>query len=256
MKKLILALACLPLATFAFAQSLSIVGVGVAGDKSEEGIPAVDNTLEATYTFSGYMVNACTYYFYIQNNSSQSGTVQVIDVASSNEYAQTYTPTPNLCYKEQCYAPGSNYPDFEIEANGNYYGEPEMDLQLIYEIGSEVEGTGEYRLEFKFEHDEASSVFYVKINNVHASGIASAEVIGNIKVYQDNAGNIVADYGFGNSANRTLSIISIAGQKVFECPINYASGTMALPVNLSKGVYLYSVTENGKMLSTYKFIVK
>ena len=84
----------------------------------------------------------------------------------------------------------------------------------------------------------------------------TAEVLGNLRVYQDAAGNVVADYGFGNDGDRTLSIVSLSGQKVYECPVDGANGTMTLPVDLGRGVYLYSVTEGGQLLSSHKFVVR
>lgn len=262
MKKLLLSLATVCFALTSFAQSLTLVATDHEGTFET---PAVDNTLSGTYKFNG-IADICTYYFFVKNNSSQAGTVSVISLTSSNDYAATHTPTPGLCYNNSCYSVG-NFPDFEIEANGEYRGGTDMstgqpitkgsgmDLQLIY-LGATEEGTGEYRLEFKFEHDEASSVFFVNIDFTNGGSIADASVLGNLKVYQDESGNIVADYGFGNAGDRALSIVSISGQKVFECPVDDASGNMTLPVQLNKGVYLYSVTEGGKILSTHKFVVK
>ena len=130
-----------------------------------------------------------------------------------------------------------------------------MDMQLIYS-GTAEEGTGEYKLQLQFEHDDAPSVFFININFTMGNGVASAEVLGNLRVYQDAAGNVVADYGFGNDGDRTLSIVSLSGQKVYECPVDGASGTMTLPVDLGRGVYLYSVTEGGQLLSSHKFVVR
>ena len=130
-----------------------------------------------------------------------------------------------------------------------------MDLQASW-VGERVPGIGQYRIEFKFEHDAESCVFFVNIDFKNPSGVASAEVLGNLRVYQDAAGNVVADYGFGNDGDRTLSIVSLSGQKVYECPVDGASGTMTLPVDLGRGVYLYSVTEGGQLLSSHKFVVR
>lgn len=98
---------------------------------------------------------------------------------------------------------------------------------------------------------------FITVNfKTKSSGVASAEVLGNLRVYQDAAGNVVADYGFGNDGDRTLSIVSLSGQKVYECPVDGANGTMTLPVDLGRGVYLYSVTEGGQLLSSHKFVVR
>lgn len=262
MKKLLLtlALSVMTLSSF-YAQSLTLVACGGAGS-SEPEVPAdANNTLNGDYTFNGFF-DQFMFNFYVKNNSSQGGVVTVVDVSPSNDLARTYTPLASLCYNNLCYPAGS-WPSFNIEANGEYRGSNTgditqgsgMDLQASW-VGERVPGIGQYRIEFKFEHDAESCVFFVNIDFKNPSGVASAEVLGNLRVYQDAAGNVVADYGFGNDGDRTLSIVSLSGQKVYECPVDGASGTMTLPVDLGRGVYLYSVTEGGQLLSSHKFVVR
>ena len=262
MKKLLLTFVAAALAATSFAQSLSIVATDPEGTFET---PAVDNTLNSTIQFLSGPVQILSYDFYIKNNSSQGGTVQVDSLVSINDYARAHTSAPSLCYNMSCYSPGQVFPPFEIEAYGEYRGgaadfpQPEkgseMHMQLIY-TGTVEEGTGEYKLQLQFEHDDAPSVFFININFTMGNGVASAEVLGNLRVYQDAAGNVVADYGFGNDGDRTLSIVSLSGQKVYESPVDGANGTMTLPVDLGRGVYLYSVTEGGQLLSSHKFVVR
>lgn len=262
MKKLLLTFVAAALAATSFAQSLSIVATDHEGTFET---PAVDNTLNGSFQLSNGPINLFQYYFYLKNNSSQGGTVQVDSLLAINDFARAHTPVPSLCYNSSCYS--GFFPTFEIDANGEYRGgmagyPPQpittgsgMDMQLIYS-GTAEEGTGEYKLQLQFEHDDAPSVFFININFTMGNGVASAEVLGNLRVYQDAAGNVVADYGFGNDGDRTLSIVSLSGQKVYECPVDGANGTMTLPVDLGRGVYLYSVTEGGQLLSSHKFVVR
>ena len=170
MKKLLLTFVAAALAATSFAQSLSIVATDPEGTFET---PAVDNTLNSTLQFLSGPVQILSYDFYIKNNSSQGGTVQVDSLVSINDYARAHTSAPSLCYNMSCYSPGQEFPPFEIEAYGEYRGgaadfpQPEkgseMHMQLIY-TGTPEEGTGEYKFQLQFEHDDAPSVFFININ--------------------------------------------------------------------------------------------
>lgn len=168
-KKLILAIVAIFMASTSFSQSLSFVKTDYDGTYETP----VSDRLVMDYTFAGESLNILQVYFFIKNNSPLSGTVSVLSVETINDFARTHTPSLGLCYNSMYY-PG-NYPEFEIEANGEYRGgmagyPPQpittgsgMDLQLIY-TGTIEEGTGKYKIQFQFEHDDVPSVLYIDIN--------------------------------------------------------------------------------------------
>ena len=168
-KKLILAIVAILMASTSFSQSLSFVKTDHDGTYETP----VSDRLVMDYTFAGESLNILQVYFFIKNNSPLSGTVSVLSVETINDFARTHTPSLGLCYNSMYY-PG-NYPEFEIEANGEYRGgmagyPPQpittgsgMDLQLIY-TGTIEEGTGKYKIQFQFEHDDVPLVLYIDIN--------------------------------------------------------------------------------------------
>lgn len=168
-KKLILAIVAIFMASISFSQSLSFVKTDHDGTYETP----VSDRLVMDYTFAREDINILQVYFFIKNNSPLSGTVSVLSVETINDFARTHTPSLGLCYNSVCY-PG-NFPEFEIEANGEYRGgmagyPPQpittgsgMDLQLIY-TGTIEEGTGKYKIQFQFEHDDVPSVLYIDIN--------------------------------------------------------------------------------------------
>ena len=168
-KKLILAIVAIFMASTSFSQSLSFVKTDYDGTYETP----VSDRLVMDYTFAREDINILQVYFFIKNNSPLSGTVSVLSVETINDFARTHTPSLGLCYNSVCY-PG-NFPEFEIEANGEYRGgmagyPPQpittgsgMDLQLIY-TGTIEEGTGKYKIQFQFEHDDVPSVLYIDIN--------------------------------------------------------------------------------------------
>ena len=168
-KKLILAIVAILMASTSFSQSLSFVKTDHDGTYETP----VSDRLVMDYTFAGESLNILQVYFFIKNNSPLSGTVSVLSVETINDFARTHTPSLGLCYNSSCYI--GNFPEFEIEANGEYRGgmagyPPQpittgsgMDLQLIY-TGTIEEGTGKYKIQFQFEHDDVPSVLYIDIN--------------------------------------------------------------------------------------------
>ena len=168
-KKLILAIVAIFMASTSFSQSLSFVKTDYDGTYETP----VSDRLVMDYTFAGEDINLLQVYFFIKNNSPLSGAVSVLSVETINDFARTHTPSLGLCYNSICY-PG-NFPEFEIEANGEYRGgmagyPPQpittgsgMDLLLNY-TGTIEEGTGKYKIQFQFEHDDVPSVLYIDIN--------------------------------------------------------------------------------------------
>lgn len=148
-KKLILAIVAILMASTSFSQSLSFVKTDHDGTYETP----VSDRLVMDYTFAGD-INTLQVNFFIKNNSPLSGTVSVLSVETINDFARAHTSSLGLCYNYSCYI--GNFPEFEIEANGEYRGgmagyPPQpittgsgMALQLIY-TGTIEEGTGKYK---------------------------------------------------------------------------------------------------------------
>lgn len=168
-KKLILAIVAILMASTSFSQSLSFVKTDYDGTYETP----VSDRLVMDYTFAGEDINLLQVYFFIKNNSPLSGTVSILSVETINDFARAHTPSLGLFYNSILYT--GNFPEFEIEANGEYRGgmagyppQPitagsRMGLQLIY-TGTIEEGTGKYKIQFQFEHDNVPSVLYIDIN--------------------------------------------------------------------------------------------
>lgn len=252
MKKLLLSLVALFAVSASYAQSLVVYSADHSGNKvsqaDENGnLPAVD------YTFNGIPgMEQAQYNFYVENTSSVGGTMY-FEATPMNDYAENNI-TIGFCYDGRCTSVSTG--TTQIEANGYYNGGGMGLFDMTASAKQSIEGTADFKVEFTLEGETASTTVYFSINYKNPSGIASAEVVNNLKVFQDESGNVVVDYGFGNDAERELSIVSLAGQTLYSCAVDGASGNMVLPVNLGKGVYLYSVTEGGRVLSSHKLVVR
>lgn len=82
-----------------------------------------------------------------------------------------------------------------------------------------------------------------------AAGISGTQVENAVKV----AGKQL-NYNFADNTERTLSVYSSTGRLVKQAHVQ-KSGSLSL-AGLYKGIYLYAVTENGRRVTTHKFILK
>jgi hypothetical protein len=95
-----------------------------------------------------------------------------------------------------------------------------------------------------------------KINVIFSSdptGISNPGKLRDLILYS-TGGNVSVKYHFENTANRQLQVYNIIGQKITEINLSEATGTKTLST-LYKGVYLYSLSENGKVVKSGKFII-
>lgn len=254
MKKFLLFLAVALVTFTAYSQSLVVYSSDHLGNKNVQAdasgnLPTIDYTCVTDQAFAEQI----QYYLYVENTSSVGGNVS-FSATPLNDFA-TSNFGIGFCYEGRC----TNVPtgSFSIQPLGFYNGGAVPGFDMTLSPKTLVDGVAEFKIDFTLEGEQESTTVFITVNfKTKSSGVASAEVLGNLRVYQDAAGNVVADYGFGNDGDRTLSIVSLSGQKVYECPVDGASGTMTLPVDLGRGVYLYSVTEGGQLLSSHKFVVR
>ena len=98
-KKLILAIVAILMASTSFSQSLSFVKTDYDGTYETP----VSDRLVMDYTFAGEDINLLQVYFFIKNNSPLSGTVSILSVETINDFARAHTPSLGLFYNSILY---------------------------------------------------------------------------------------------------------------------------------------------------------
>lgn len=68
--------------------------------------------------------------------------------------------------------------------------------------------------------------------------------------------NLVCLYKFDSSASRSIVISNIVGAKVATFTLSNTSGEMTLDKKLSKGIYVYTLVENGRNIKSHKIIIR
>lgn len=275
MKKILLTVFAMLAVANGFAQTLSFGRIDGHATDNPVDVPMDANgkiSVSMPYTYSefeGMVIESFQMtpaYFYVINNSDKSVTVTPQSTTMLNEFAQNHLSV-SFCYNGNCWM--APFPSFTVPANGDYRGEKvgeaqlskdsEMDASISYRKYQNKfeEGVGEVKCDFQVEGESDVYSFYLDVTCSKTSdGLSVVSAVSGLKVYQDASGNLVADYGFGNAKDRILSIVGLSGEVLYRCKITNGSGNMTLPVELKKGMYLYSVTEAGKVVAAHKFVVR
>ena len=106
--------------------------------------------------------------------------------------------------------------------------------------------------------NDASDVytFNVIYKFIDKAAIYDAEVINNMFISQNGNGKVAFNYNFKDAARRYLNIVNVTGQVVARYEISDMEGAFEVPATLGKGMYIYSIEQNGKKVAAHKFIVK
>ena len=98
--------------------------------------------------------------------------------------------------------------------------------------------------------------FNVVCKFIDKAAIYDAEVINNMFISQNGNGKVTFNYNFKDAARRYLNIVNVTGQVVARYEISDMEGAFEVPATLGKGMYIYSIEQNGKKVAAHKFIVK
>lgn len=243
MKKILLSVVALFVATMVSAQSLSLV---IQDHETKEDIKTLNSgdTYDAGSLWNGMMDDFID--FYVINQSDKAGTVnfdswELVDGETSFSGIGICTDKLGNCLPDL-----TGY-SFDIKANDEY----KDNMHFVF-FGS---GDLKYKITVSLSEDAEPCVFYFKVQLGKPSSINSINSNeNNVKFYQ-NGNNVTMDYAFNKGGNRTLSIVSLSGNVLYTCELEGSNGTLNVPVELASGVYLYTVNgENGT--TAHKFVVR
>jgi hypothetical protein len=89
--------------------------------------------------------------------------------------------------------------------------------------------------------------------NENSTGLIGVDSEKNINVFQDG-NKMKFNYSF-DTDNIQLEIYNVLGEKAAQHRLS-SEGLFTLPEELTKGIYIYTITNNNKILTARKFIVK
>jgi hypothetical protein len=107
----------------------------------------------------------------------------------------------------------------------------------------------EYKLTYNGQEQKINVVLSSNPVAIHAPEASTDASV----LYQDE--KAVLKYHFSSAGERQVQIYNFTGSKIAKIELNGDNGIVPLP-GLSKGIYLYDITKNGKVVSSGKYIVK
>ncbi len=246
MKKVLL----LAMATVAFmsvqAQSVRFVNDGVV----------LENDANVLITEMGVSGFSMDWYPVIKNTSDKSVEVIVsVDVnQESNKHADMMDAL-TMCDAQNCFpATVSELPAFTLapgeETTHNFHAQ--------FQVMSKFSGYNDAYIEaiyYIMNTQDEEDFTYVNVTfDLAKSAVDKTQMSSEVKVFQRGE-NLVCNYNFDTEANRNIVVSNIVGATVANVALNSNCGEVAIN-NLTKGVYVYTLVENGRNVQSRKIVVR
>lgn len=125
------------------------------------------------------------------------------------------------------------------------------DLDAGVDFISMKEGTAEAL--FTVTSGSLTKTITVYFNMEDPHSINSA-FVNNLVTISQRGNGAELNYNFDTTANRTVNVYNVTGSKILSDNLAGTNGVLSL--SLERGIYIYSVVENGKVVATHKFVVR
>jgi len=109
------------------------------------------------------------------------------------------------------------------------------------------------KMEFKVSSAKEEHIVYIVLTS-DAVGFESVPSQNDIFV-SNNGGNMTLNYSFERDARRILNVYNVIGSKVAEMVLPNNATTVQLP-STPQGIYIYSITEEGKTVNSGKYLAR
>ena len=143
----------------------------------------------------------------------------------------------------------------------NAAGEPDSELHISFMIMSDMLCgykdayiKADYRLQNAANEEDYTYVTVIFDYAKYNAAVNNANMSNEVNVFQRGA-NMVCDYAFDAVANRSLVVTNIVGARVAAVALDGNNGEVVLDT-LPKGVYVYTVVENGRNLKSQKIVLR
>ena len=204
-----------------------------------------------------------------RNNTNRDVELKMSFVCYDNKYKDLFMgmgDAVTMCVGGQCMGGESaESPAFVVPANS----ETALDLHtaltlmsnnpdVMASLGLTVCDDAYAKVDYTLVNTQNEDDFtYVTVVYDLAAGTHSVEgtlVSREVNVFQRGE-NVVCNFTFDAAANRTVEVINIVGARVASVALNGNNGEVVLP-RLAKGVYVYTLVENGRNVKSQKIVVR
>lgn len=238
-KKLLLASAILCAAGLTQAQSIRFV---------QNGEVLENNAVITVYEYDEIM-NQMKWEPTIRNMTDQDINIMIQTDVISNEDDSFLA----LCVGGQCYAPTKTETDIiTVPAGGET-----TDFHTQFEPKGDNSKATAYYVLMNIDDEEGTDYQAVTVTYDYPAYLASESLTSTLEQFRltQNGNNLVCQYSFGKTASRQVVISNMVGARVASFSLDNNSGKKTVTARLSKGIYIYTLVENGRNVKSHKIII-
>lgn len=158
-----------------------------------------------------------------------------------------------LCVGGSCYAPTATETSvITVPAGGET---TDFHTQFIPK-GDNSKATAYYVL-MNIDDEEGTDYQAVTVTYDYPAYLASESLTNALEQFKltQNGNNLVCQYSFGKTASRQVVISNMVGARVASFSLDNNSGKKTVTARLSKGIYIYTLVENGRNVKSHKIII-
>lgn len=158
-----------------------------------------------------------------------------------------------LCVGGSCYAPTATETSvITVPAGGET---TDFHTQFIPN-GNTSKATAYYVL-MNIDDEEGTDYQAVTVTYDYPAYLASESLTSTLEQFRltQNGNNLVCQYSFGKTASRQVVISNMVGVRVASFSLDNNSGKKTVTARLPKGIYIYTLVENGRNVKSHKIII-
>ena len=159
-----------------------------------------------------------------------------------------------LCVGGQCYAPTKTETDIiTVPAGGET-----TDFHTQFEPKGDNSKATAYYVLMNIDDEEGTDYQAVTVTYDYPAYLASESLTTapiQFKLTQ-SGNNLVCRYSFDKQASRQVVISNMVGAQVASFALDNTSGEKRVSARLPKGIYIYTLVENGRNLKSHKIIIR
>lgn len=122
--------------------------------------------------------------------------------------------------------------------------------------GDNSKATAYYVL-MNIDDEEGTDYQAVTVTYDYPAYLASESLTSTLEQFRltQNGNNLVCQYSFGKTASRQVVISNMVGVRVASFSLDNNSGKKTVTARLPKGIYIYTLVENGRNVKSHKIII-
>lgn len=222
-----------------------------------------ENNAEVKANIADPIMNTLDWYFLVLNTSEDNHSIQI--VAEIEEVNGSLS----MCGNGNSFPTCNNYANAVTVQYGPYNCAPGNPIEYIHVSLAFVDFTDDgpvtntsnnarvkYTIYDPANPDEKTSITVVfdYATFEELASVNSVVADQKVKVFQ-RGGNLVCNYNFSTRANRSIVVSNIVGARVANVALEGGNGEAVIN-RLPKGVYVYTLVENGRNVKSHKVVIR